>query len=252
MNILLSNDDGIYAVGLRALYTAFVEAGHTVYAVAPLTEQSAVSNSLTVFNALRTKEIVDSTFSGLGVHGTPADCVKLALSALLPQKPDLVISGINSGPNVGPDIRYSGTVAAACEAAHAGIRAMAFSFDNYRPTDLLAQARHAEGLAKTLPWDSIPPRCVVNVNYPDRPMEQVLGVRSCPQTSALWDDAYDERLDPRGNKYWWLHGTLCTQNVEAGSDRDLLNQGYITVTPLRFEYTHHACLAELEKAFSNR
>ncbi len=249
MNILLTNDDGIYAVGLRALYTAFVEAGHTVYAVAPLTEQSAVSNSLTVFNALRTKEIVDCEFSGLGVHGTPADCVKLALAALLPKKPDLVISGINSGPNVGPDIRYSGTVAAACEAVHAGIHAMALSFDNYRPIDLLAQARHAEGLAQSLPWDFIPARCVVNINYPDRPISEVLGVRACAQTTALWDDSYDERQDPRGNKYWWLHGNMRTQDVEEESDRGLLSKGYITVTPLRFEYTHTTCLTELHKVF---
>ncbi len=247
MNILLTNDDGIYAVGLRALYTAFVEAGHTVYVVAPLTEQSAVSNSLTVFNALRTKEIVDCEFTGLGVHGTPADCVKLALGALLPKKPDLVVSGINSGPNVGPDIRYSGTVAAACEAAHQGIHAMALSFDNYRPLDLLAQARHAEGLAKTLPWDCVPARCVVNINYPDRPISDVLGVRTCAQTKALWDDAYEERLDPRGGKYWWLHGQMRTQDVEPDSDRGLLTKGYITVTPLRFEYTHEVCLEEMAK-----
>ncbi len=252
MNILLTNDDGIYAVGLRALYSAFVEAGHTVYAVAPLTEQSAVSNALTVFNALRTKEIVDAEFTGLGVHGTPADCVKLALGALLPQKPDLVISGINSGPNVGPDIRYSGTIAAACEAAHAGLKAMAFSFDNYRPVDLLAQARHAEGLAMSLPWDHIPQRCVVNVNYPDRAVSTILGVRACPQTTALWDDAYDERLDPRGNKYWWLHGQLRTEDVEENSDRDLLSKGYVTVTPLRFTYTHEACLSEMEKVFQEK
>ncbi len=249
MNILLTNDDGIYAVGLRALYTAFVEAGHTVYAVSPLTEQSAVSHSITVFNALRTKEITEYEFSGLGVHGTPADCVKLALGSLLPKKPDLVISGINAGPNVGPDIRYSGTVAAACEAAHLGVRALALSFDNYRPTDLLAQARHAENLAKSLPWDVIPARCVVNVNYPDRPVSDVLGIRTCPQTRALWEDSYDERHDPRGNKYWWLHGNMRTQDVEPDSDRDLLTKGYITITPVQFEFTHKQCLAEMAKVF---
>ncbi len=248
MNILLSNDDGIYSVGLRALYTAFVEAGHTVYVVAPLTEQSAVSNSITVFNALRTKEIIDAEFTGLGVHGTPADCVKLALGALLPKKPDLVISGINSGPNVGSDIRYSGTIAAACEAAHAGIHAMAVSFDNYRPVDLLAQARHAVGLVKTLPWECIAPRCVVNVNYPDCPIADIQGVRTCAHAKALWDDSYNERQDPRGNKYWWLHGEMRHQDVAENSDRDLLSKGYVTVTPLRFEYTHHECLAEMEKA----
>ncbi len=249
MNILLSNDDGIYAVGLRALYTAFTEAGHTVYVVSPMAEQSAVSNSITVFQALRAKEISEAGFTGMGVHGTPADCVKLALKSLCPKKPDIVISGINSGPNAGSDIRYSGTVAAACEAAFAGYKAMAVSYDDYRPTDLLEQARHTVTLAETLPWENIPPRCVVNVNYPKRPVAEALGVRTCFQSSALWDDNYGERQDPRGNPYWWLHGELRTQDVEEGSDRDLLTKGYITVTPIRFEYTHTECLAALEGCF---
>ncbi len=250
MNILLSNDDGIYAVGLRALYTAFTQAGHTVYVVAPMTEQSAVSNSITVFQALRFKEICEAGFTGLGVHGTPADCVKLALKALCPKRPDIVISGINSGPNAGSDIRYSGTVAAACEAAFAGYRAMAVSYDDYRPTQLLEQAQHVVGLAENLPWEKIPSRCVVNVNYPQRPVTEALGVRTCFQSSALWEDDYTERHDPRGNRYWWLHGTLRAQDVEEGSDRDLLTKGYITVTPIRFEYTHTQCMAELESYFN--
>ncbi len=249
LNILLSNDDGIYAVGLRSLYAAFTEAGHNVYVVAPLTEQSAVSNAITVFKALRAKEICESNFIGMGVHGTPADCVKLALKNLCPKKPDIVISGINSGPNAGMDIKYSGTVAAASEAAFAGYRAMALSFDNYQPVNLLEQAKHAEMLATTLPWDKIPARCVINVNYPDMPIDQTLGIRFCYQSSALWDDHYEERQDPRGNSYWWLHGLLRRKDVEEGSDRDLLTKGYITITPIRFDYTHRECMTELEKIF---
>lgn len=250
MNILLTNDDGIQAVGLRALYAALREAGHTVCVVAPMTEQSAVGHSLTVFQALRAKEFHEPEFDGLGVHGTPTDCVKLALSCIMPTPPDVVMSGINAGANVGPDILYSGTVAAATEGAHSGMRSMAVSCDNFRPTSLLEQARHAVALAERLPWDKIPQRCVVNVNYPDLPMEKTRELRVCPQTTAVWKDDYLERLDPRGNKYWWLTGKMRTEDVNAGSDRDLLSKGHITVTPLRFEFTHDVVMRGLKEELS--
>ncbi len=242
MNVLLSNDDGIYAIGLRALYTAFTEAGHTVYVVAPMTQQSAVSSAITVFQALRAEEVSEVNFMGMGVHGTPADCVKLALLDLCPKKPDLVVSGINSGPNAGPDVKYSGTIAAACEAAFAGVSAMAVSYNNYTPTHLLEQARHAVKLAETLPWDKIPKSTVVNVNYPDMPISETLGIRTAFQSMAQWKDVYDRRQDPRGRNYWWLHGEFSEEDVEEGSDRDLITKGYITLTPLRFEFTHLECM----------
>lgn len=248
MNILLTNDDGIRAVGLRALYAALAEAGHSVHVVAPTTEQSAVGHALTVFQALRAKEFLEPDFKGLGVHGTPTDCVKLALSRLLPGPPDMVISGINAGANVGPDILYSGTVAAATEAAHSGFPAMAVSFDDFRPTELLEQARHAAALVPRLPWDKLPPRCVVNVNYPARAIAETRGVRVCPQTNAVWKDDYLERLDPRGNRYWWLTGAIPPEQVNAGSDRDLLDKGHITVTPLRFDFTDREHLGTLEES----
>lgn len=247
MNILLTNDDGIQAVGLRALYTALREAGHTVYVVAPMTEQSAVGHSLTIFQALRAKEFHEADFEGLGVHGTPTDCVKLALSRILSSPPDIVMSGINAGANVGPDILYSGTVAAATEGAHSGLCSMAVSCDTFRPVDLLEQARHAVALAERLPWTKIPSRCVVNVNYPDLSMEKTRDLRVCPQTTAVWKDEYVERLDPRGNKYWWLTGKMCPEDVNAGSDRDLLSKGHITVTPLRFEFTHAEAMRSLQE-----
>ncbi len=246
MKMLLTNDDGIHAVGLRAIYAALTEAGHTVHVVAPMTEQSAVGHSLTVFQPLRVKEIRETGFEGLGVHGTPTDCVKLALSQLLPEPPDMVISGINAGPNVGPDILYSGTVAAATEAAHSGFPAMAVSYDGFRPADLSEQARHAAALAPRLAWKRLPPRCVINVNYPDRPMANTRPLRICPQTTAVWKDDYDERLDPRGSRYWWLTGVIPPEQVNAASDRALLSKGHITMTPLRFDFTDRESLATLE------
>ncbi len=249
MNILLSNDDGIYAVGLRALYTAFTNAGHNVYVVAPMTEQSAVSSSITVFQGLRAKEISDVNFIGMGVHGTPADCVKLGLLELCPKRPDLVLSGINAGPNAGPDVKYSGTIAAACEGAFAGYPAVAISYNNYNATDMHEQARHAVTLVESLPFEDIPKRTVINVNYPAVPVAQCLGVRTAFQSQAQWNDCYDQRQDPRGRDYWWLHGEMQTEHVEEGSDRDLIEKGYITVTPLRFEYTHTECLKTLSKIY---
>ena len=246
MKILLTNDDGIHAVGLRAIYAALAEAGHAVHVVAPMTEQSAVGHSLTVFQPLRVKEVRELGFEGLGVHGTPTDCVKLALSRLLSEPPDMVISGINAGANVGPDILYSGTVAAATEAAHSGFPAMAVSYDSFRPADLSEQARHAAALALRLEWRHLPPRCVINLNYPARSMAETRPLRICPQTTAVWKDDYEERLDPRGARYWWLTGVIPPENVHAASDRALLSKGHITITPLRFDFTDRESLAFLE------
>lgn len=237
MNILITNDDGIQATGLRALYTACVEAGHEVHVVAPLTEQSAVGHSLTVFQPLRTKTISEDTFQGTGVFGTPTDCVKLALACILPSRPDMVISGINAGANVGTDILYSGTVAAATEAAHSGIPALAVSYDNFQPQDILAQARYAVALAEKMDFSLFPPRYVLNLNFPHASMEDTRPLRVCPQTTALWRDDYLEHHDPRGNPYWWLRGHMPPEEVNAGSDRALLTKGHMVLTPLRFEFT---------------
>ncbi len=246
MNILLTNDDGIYAVGLRAIYTALCELGHNVYVVAPMTEQSAVGHALTVFQPLRIKEVSEVGFNGLGVYGTPSDCVKLALSSLLPKRPDIVISGINSGANVGPDILYSGTVAAATEGAHSGLYSVALSYDNLHPTVLLDQARHAAKLIQDFDWQSMPARCVLNINYPHIDFSQNKGVCVCPQTTALWKDTYEECFNPRGDRYWWIKGEIRKEDVEDGTDKDMLSKGYITLTPLHFDFTHKQYLQSLK------
>lgn len=247
MDVLLTNDDGIRAPGLRALYAALLAAGHTAHVVAPMRQQSGVGHSLTVFEPVRAMEIVEPGFHGLGVYGTPTDCVKLALARLLSRRPDMVISGINAGPNVGPDILYSGTVGAATEAAHEDLPSLAVSHDDHKGvTDLLPQARHAVALAERIDWSRLARRRVINVNYPAGELSEARGLRVCAQTSAVWKNVYAERHDPRGAPYWWLEGEIPVQTINPGSDKDLLNQGYITITPLCFEFTDHTGMQALE------
>ena len=200
---------------------------------------------MTIFAPLRVKEFREKDFFGYGVYGTPTDCVKLALSRLLPEKPDIVISGINAGPNVGPDILYSGTVAAATEAAHSGFPALALSMNNFKLKDARDQARHAALLVNRLDLRRLPSHRVVNINYPNLPIAAIKGMRVCPQTSAVWKDWYEERKDPRGNPYWWLEGAIPPESVEENSDKALLELGYITVTPLRFDFTDYERLPRL-------
>ncbi len=237
MRILLTNDDGIQAVGIRDLYRALVAAGYEVHVVAPISEQSAVGHAITIASPLRVKEFRENGFKGLGVSGTPADCVKLALTTLVPEPPDVVVSGINAGANVGVDILYSGTVSAATEGALMGYPALAVSADDYAPTDLSGQGRYVAEFLAGRPFEAAPPRCVLNLNFPKRPVQESLGLRLCPQTPAVYNDWYETRQDPRGRNYYWLTGVIPPNTVAPGSDRGLLTEGYITLTPLRFDFT---------------
>lgn len=247
MRILLTNDDGIQAVGLRAMHRALVAAGHEVRVVAPVTEQSAVGHAITLSAPLRVKEYRDGDYCGQGVTGTPADCVKLALSTLVQERPDVVVSGINSGANVGVDLLYSGTVSAATEGAFMGFPALAVSVDDFNPVDLSGQARYAAELLGRLPLDVLPPKCVLNLNFPKRPVEEILGLRLCPHTRVAYEDWFEERRDPRGRPYYWMCGELKTERISQGRDRRLLTEGWATLTPLKFDFTDHETLALLER-----
>ena len=249
MHIVLTNDDGIQAPGLRALHRALLKAGHTVSTIAPVTEQSAVGHALTISLPLRVKEIIEPDFQGFGVFGTPVDCIKLGLSQLVKQKPDMVLSGINAGANVGPDILYSGTVAAASEAARQGFPAMAVSYDSFVRRDISAHAEFTAQLLERIPWSRIPRGRALNLNFPDRPVSETKGLALCPQTSANWNDWYVEGHDPRGASHWWLDGVLPAEQVEPKSDRAMLNNGYISLTPLKFEFTDEQTLRALSDTF---
>ena len=246
MRILLTNDDGIQAVGIRHLYKGLVAAGHDVLVAAPISEQSAVGHAITIASPLRVKEFCENGFQGLGVSGTPADCVKLALTTLMAEKPDLVVSGINAGANVGIDILYSGTVSAATEGALMGYPAVAVSDDNFAPSDLTAQGEYVAAFIAGRPWEAAPPRCVLNLNFPNLPIKRTKGLKVCKQTDVVWHDWYEEAKDPRGNTYWWLNGEIPEAAVVPDSDYALLNAGHITLTPLRFEFTDHEAVHSLQ------
>jgi 5'-nucleotidase len=246
MHIVLTNDDGIQAPGLRALYHGLVAAGHKVTVIAPLAEQSAVGHAITFALPVLVKEFNEQNFQGFGVHGTPVDCMKLGLTSLITDKPDLVLSGINAGANVGPDILYSGTVAAATEAAHMGYYSMALSFNSFQLNELSEHAAFASRLIERFPWETLPPRCVLNLNFPNLPMSHTKELKICTQTDAVWRDWYEKGKDPRGNTYWWINGEIPEDAVHQDSDYALLNAGHITLTPLRFEFTDHATVQSLQ------
>jgi 5'-nucleotidase len=251
MRIALTNDDGIHAIGLRALYHALLRAGHQVDVIAPMTEQSAVGHAITILSPLRIKHIKESDFSGFGIYGTPTDCVKLGIGELLPHKPDIVVSGINAGANVGPDILYSGTVAAATEGAHLGFPALAVSYDSFAADDLAEHARYAVSVMEKIPWNSLPPRRVMNLNLPALPMTECRGLILCPPTSAVWKDWYYRREDPRGRPYWWLDGNIPPEKVMPGTDKGLLTEGWATLTPLRFDFTDNPTMENLRAVFND-
>jgi len=182
MKILLTNDDGIQALGLRSLYHALIRAGHEVHVVAPVTEMSAVGHAVTMASPLRIKVFDEVNFFGHGVSGTPVDCVKLGITTILHSPPELVVSGINAGANVGVDILYSGTVSAATEGALMGVPALAVSYDDFTPADLTAQADFAAGLVSRVDWKGLPGQCVLNLNFPHLPLNKALGLKVCPKT----------------------------------------------------------------------
>lgn len=250
MKILLANDDGIQAVGLRALYFALVDAGHDVHVVAPVTEQSAVGHAVTLSMPIKVKDFKENGFVGQGVHGTPVDCVKLGLTTLLDEMPDLVLSGINAGANVGVDILYSGTVSAATEGALMEIPSMAVSMDNFNPEDLSGQAKYCADLLPKIPWDSLAPKCVLNLNFPNCSIDEAKDMVLCPHTRASYEDKYDTRMDPRGHAYYWLSGAIPPERISADRDRALLTQKHITMTPLHFDFTDRETLDLLDKELS--
>lgn len=248
MDVVLSNDDGIFSPGIRALAQALKERGHSITVQAPIRQQSGVSHAITVFQPLQAQLVKESDFEGTGIFGTPADCVKLALAERT-SPPDLVISGINLGKNVGPDVFYSGTIGAAAEGAQAGIPGMAVSHANFQAgwEELLAVARHAVCLAEKINWVSLPKRRVVNLNYPVIGIAASRGLRICPQSGAVWLNGYEKRVDPRSEPYWWMTGKMSRDTIGKDTDIDLLEKGYITMTPLQFEHTDFGAMDALSK-----
>jgi len=247
MRVLLTNDDGIYAKGIEAIYLALVEA-HEVTVVAPETEQSAVGHAITFLDPLRVTPVQrNGRFFGYALNGTPADCVKIAIAELIDPPPQVVVSGINMGANVGVNVIYSGTVSAATEAALMGIPAVAVSIDSFNATDFSAATTFILRLLQVLEKKSLPPGVSLNVNAPSVPAEQVRGVRITHQGRRKSIESYDRRVDPRDHVYYWLTNTSIFQDPDSDADSSAVAENYISVTPVHHDLTHYETLELLKE-----
>jgi 5'-nucleotidase len=247
MQILLTNDDGIYAPGIAALKHQIQTLGQ-ITVVAPDIEQSGVGHAITFSHPLRIREVyLQKEFVGYGVNGSPADCVKLATFEIMKKKPDVVISGLNMGANVGIHILYSGTVAAAVEAAIMGFPSIAVSFeitDQY--ADVAEAAKVARGIIERIIKHKLPKGSLLNVNIPSRPPNQIKGIKITRQFAHDFKETFDKRRDPGGKAYYWLIGTDKLIHHEEGTDLSAVNEGYISITPLRYDLTDYNLQKKIE------
>ena len=243
--ILLTNDDGIHAEGLRYLLTAAEKIGQ-VSIVAPETEQSAVGHSITLYDPIKAHEITRSgIFYGYGISGTPADSVKLALYSLLPRRPDLVISGINNGANLGINVLYSGTVSAATEAAILGVPSMAVSLDAKKEPPFEWALPHVQTLARWVINNGLPHGVALNINIPALPPDRIKGFKVTKQGLSRFNESFERREDPRGNHYYWLSGQATADETDERIDIVAVKAGYISITPLYYDLTAHSHTEDL-------
>jgi 5'-nucleotidase len=245
--ILVTNDDGITSPGLHALYLALGELGE-VTIVAPDAEQSAVGHAITTMTPVRIKEVTlaDGT-SGHAVSGTPADAVRLAILTICQKPPDLVVSGINLGPNTGTNVIYSGTVSAATEARILRIPSIAVSIATFKDPIWETPAKYARDLAAEVLAHGLPDKVLLNINVPNLPLNQVKGIRVTRQGNSGYKERYDTRSDPRGVPYYWQAGTYQMTDDDEETDALAVDQGYVSVTPVSFDLTAHDALPALRR-----
>lgn len=243
LRVLCTNDDGIHAAGLQVLVSVAERLGET-RVVAPDREQSATSHSLTLHRPLRVTEVAPGRHV---IDGTPTDCVLIAVNELLPWRPDFVLSGINHGPNMGEDVLYSGTVAAAMEGTILGIPSIAVSWRGGEgPGDVTdyADLLH-ELLGELLARPDFPPETFFNVNIPARPASEIEGVRVTTLGRRVYSDSLIRREDPGGREYFWIGGGVSSWSGGEDSDFKAVEAGYVSITPLHLDLTNHRLLEEV-------
>jgi 5'-nucleotidase len=242
--ILLSNDDGVNAPGLEALRREMATLGRAIV-VAPDREMSAASHSLTVHVPLRANRVADDIVK---VEGTPTDCVLLAVQHLLPEPPDLVVSGVNRGPNLGNDVTYSGTVAAAIEGTLLGIPSIAVSLDRSEggEYDYSFAAAIAREVALLVLERGLPDGTLLNVNVPNRPRNQIKGIATARLGKQIYEESIVKKTDPRGKRYYWIGGQLSTWKVESDTDLAIVADGWVSVTPIQLDLTDYRGLEALK------
>jgi len=240
VNILLTNDDGIFSEGIRVLYESLSKIGK-VTIVALDSERSAVGHAITLSDPLRVKKVNrGGKFFGYATTGTPADCVKLAIRAILKGRPDIVVSGINLGPNVGYSVLYSGTVSGATEGAILGIASFAISLGTFVNPDYTFAADFAKKLAKQiLKHKNLPKGTLLNVNIPAVDKKRIKGVRIVKQSGRAIEERFDKREDPRKRIYYWLTGEIIKSGAKEDADIGAIRKNYISITPIHCDMTNY-------------
>lgn len=244
--ILVVNDDGITAGGIRSLIDVASEFGE-VCVVAPDSPQSAKGHAITVHTILRLQEVKDVPgVKEYSCNGTPVDCVKLAIYRVLKRRPDLLISGINHGANSSINVLYSGTMSAAVEGCVEGIPSIGFSLLDHSPAaDFSASKIVARKIIATALDKGIPEGTCLNVNIPNSTIDQLKGIRICRQAKAFWEDSFQPRKDPAGRIYYWITGQLVNSDAAEDTDVWALENNFVSVVPVQYDLTAHHAIAEL-------
>ena len=248
--ILITNDDGISSKGIYALWEAMEEIGET-YIVAPISEQSASSHSITLSHPIRVESVERSNgFKGWAVSGTPADCTKIAIRSLMEKRPNVLISGINRGANLGNNIIYSGTVSAATEGSILGIPSIAISLASYKTDKYETVKIIAKQIVEYVMKNSLPKMTLLNVNVPYCKIDDIKGIKITRQGSQYFVDEFEERIDPRNRNYYWIKGKMIDDDQSLDFDGKAIKDNYVSVTPIHFNLTNETYLEDLRKDFS--
>lgn len=248
MRILLTNDDGIRAPGIRALWEALQDEAEIVVA-APAQQQSATGHSITVYQPIWVNEhhFDNPRVTGWRIGGTPADSVKIALDTLMPKQPDLIISGINHGPNLATDVLYSGTVSAAVEGAMHGIPSIAISLATDGEPDFSPAAAFCRNLVQQIIERKLPSFNLLNINVPPVPAADIQGIAITKLGHIEYENAFEKRVDPRGRTYYWMSGTVMETHNPSDTDVAAIQANRISLTPIHFDLTDYTLLNNLQE-----
>ena len=246
--ILVTNDDGITAPGIRLLAKLMHEIGD-VFVVAPDRPQSGMGHAITINSTLRIQKLIlDGVNTEFSCSGTPVDCVKMAINKLMPRKPDLIVSGINHGSNSSINVIYSGTMSAAVEGAIEDIPSVGFSLCSHSiDADFSATGKYILSIANKVLTEGLPSGVCLNVNFPDTKEELIAGIKICRQAKAMWVEVLEERHDPSGKPYYWLTGFFKNQEHAEDTDEWALKHNFISVVPVHIDFTAHHAIEKIKE-----
>lgn len=246
MNILIVNDDGVDAPGIKALTEAAKGFGK-ITVIAPDKPQSGMGHAVTLNSSLRISKKDENGITIYSCSGTPVDCVKIGVNKLLDEKPDIILSGINHGANSSVNVLYSGTMSAAVEGAMEGIPSIGFSLCNHDiDADFTASKHFVKQIISDLLKQPLRKHLCLNVNIPNVPIDLITGVKICKQAKGNWNEDFIEREDPMGKKYYWLSGKYELYDKDENSDEVALQNNFVTVVPIQFDMTNYKDLEELK------